>query len=174
MTTQSRELDRVEVLQSDTAAILYSSGTTGRVKGVELTHRNLIYTAALDKAIRAPRKSPAVTLCAVPYFHVYGFGVFVRVLGSGEPLVCMGSFDLGVAGRAIQEFKVSHVALAPPAVVAMVKARGGLIDGCDLKSLEVVGCGGAPLRRAIVDGFIDRFRHVQLAQVSMSSSATKL
>lgn len=166
MTSQSSELDRVEVSQSDTAAILYSSGTTGRVKGVELTHRNLIYTVALGNTVRAPRKSPAVMLCAVPYFHVYGFGVGVRVLGMGETLVCMGSFDLGAVGRAIEEFKVSHVALAPPAVVAMVKARGGSIDGCDLRSLEVVGCGGAPLRRAVVDGFVDRFPHVQLAQVS--------
>ncbi|KAK4763653.1 hypothetical protein SAY87_013091 [Trapa incisa] len=164
MTTQSSELDRVEVSQLDTAAILYSSGTTGRVKGVELTHRNLIYTLTVANALRAPRKSPAVTLCAVPYFHVYGFGVCMRSLGTGEPLVCMESSDLGTLGRAIQQFKVSHVALAPPSVVAMVKGRGGLIDDYDLTSLEVVFCGGAALRRAIVEGFCDRFPHVQLAQ----------
>ncbi|OWM89747.1 hypothetical protein CDL15_Pgr024495 [Punica granatum] len=164
MTSELGELDRVEVSQSDTAAILYSSGTTGRVKGVELTHRNLITTVAGVNALRLARKSPAVTLCAVPYFHVYGFALCARGLGMGETLVHMGRFDLGAMGRAIEEFKVCQAALAPPAVVAMVKAGGSMMDGYDLSSLEVVRCGGAPLRRSVVNGFRDRFSHVHLAQ----------
>ncbi|PON82803.1 2,3-dihydroxybenzoate-AMP ligase [Trema orientale] len=151
MMTTSREIGesrRVEVGQSDTATILYSSGTTGRVKGVELTHRNWISVVAGVNAVRQAGSPPAVALCAVPYFHVYGFGYCVRALGQGDTLVTMGEgrFDLSRMLRTIEELRVSHVALAPPAAVAIVK-NGTATDGYDLSSLQVVGCGGAPLPR---------------------------
>ncbi|KAL4571489.1 hypothetical protein LXL04_018249 [Taraxacum kok-saghyz] len=56
---------KIDVLQSDTAAILYSSGTTGKIKGVKLTHRNLISTNAGASFGRHPqldlRRFPLVT-----------------------------------------------------------------------------------------------------------------
>ncbi|KAJ9176220.1 hypothetical protein P3X46_011558 [Hevea brasiliensis] len=159
------ELEGVNVYQSDPAAILYSSGTTGLVKGVVLTHRNFTFVVAAGHALRAARMTPAVCFCPMPYFHVYGLTYFARALAMGETVVSMGRFDMKTMLTAIQEFRITHMALAPPVVVLMTKGPG-LIDGYDLSSLEVVGCGGAPLRKSVVELFQQRFPNVILGQVS--------
>ncbi|XP_030541949.1 4-coumarate--CoA ligase-like 9 [Rhodamnia argentea] len=156
--------DQIDVSQSDTAAILYSSGTTtGKVKAVALTHRNLTSMVAGSYAVRAARASTAVALCTVPYFHAFGFTYCVRSVAMGETLVCMGRFRMEEMGRAIERFRVSHTAVAPPVVIAMVKG-GSVMEGYDFSSLEVVVCGGAPLPATVVARFKDRFPNVQLAQ----------
>ncbi|KAF2286523.1 hypothetical protein GH714_017506 [Hevea brasiliensis] len=107
--------------------------------------------------------TPAVCFCPMPYFHVYGLTYFARALAMGETVVSMGRFDMKTMLTAIQEFRITHMALAPPVVVLMTKGPG-LIDGYDLSSLEVVGCGGAPLRKSVVELFQQRFPNVILGQ----------
>jgi acyl-CoA synthetase (AMP-forming)/AMP-acid ligase II len=158
------ELPRARVNQSDTAAILYSSGTTGMVKGVALTHRNWISMLAAAFAVRAS-SPPAVWLCTVPFFHVYGFGVCMRVLAFGETLASIsGRFDLRSTLSAVEEFRITHTAWAPPVVVALVKL-GSELDGYDLSSLQVIASGGAPLAKSVIDKLKKRLPNVQLAQV---------
>ncbi|KAK3223591.1 hypothetical protein Dsin_010616 [Dipteronia sinensis] len=150
------ETDRVMVQQSDAAAILYSSGTTGMVKGVVLSHRNWIASLAAAHAVRKVRdSSPAVAMCTVPYFHVYGFRYSLTALAMGETLVFMGGtgrFELGVMLIAIEKLRVRHVAASPPVVSMMAWDGSSVIsDGYDLSSLEVVGCGGAHLTVGVID-----------------------
>ncbi|KAH6807293.1 hypothetical protein C2S51_028401 [Perilla frutescens var. frutescens] len=163
----SAEFDRPEVCGDDTAAILYSSGTTGRTKGVELTHRNFIAVIAGVHAVRAVRPSPAVTLCAVPFFHVYGFVLCLREAALGGSVVVPAA--AGGAGRrlqsiigAVEEFNVTHLAVAPPLVVEMVKSPAP--DKYELRSLEVVMCGGAPVASAVIERFKQRFGNISLLQ----------
>ncbi|CAI0456869.1 unnamed protein product [Linum tenue] len=122
--------------QSDVAAILYSSGTTGRIKGVMLTHRNLIGVVALcrSSAVAAgERASPAVLLYTVPLFHVFGF-----------------------------IYSLNDVAMAPPVVVAMVKP--GSSERYDLSSLKSLVVGAAPLGKDVIAAFKAKFPAVELAQ----------
>lgn len=159
----------VQVSQSDTATILYSSGTTGRVKGVALTHRNWISTLAGVYAVRrAAAASPqaAVALCTVPFFHVYGIAFCLRVLAVGDTLASIsGRFDLEAMMRAIELFRITHVAWAPPVAVAVVKSGdGNETGGYDLSSLQVIACGGAPLAKSVIDKLKKRLPNVQLAQ----------
>ncbi|KAJ6375404.1 hypothetical protein OIU77_000394 [Salix suchowensis] len=74
----------VEVSQSDMAAILYSSGTTGRVKGVSLTHRNVIAPIAGFQESPAERDPHAVTLLTMPLFHVFGFFMLINAFRCGK------------------------------------------------------------------------------------------
>lgn len=180
MTHPSREVaefDRAaaKVRQSDTAAILYSSGTTGRVKGVALTHRNWIsvLSGALSdrRSATSSSPSPTVWLSAVPHFHVYGFGLCLRALALGDTWVTLGSagrFDIRRMVTAIDELRISHVAVAPPIVVAIAKDPT-LTDGHDLSSLQLVASGGAPLRRSVIEQLKERFPSVQLAQVTLKT-----
>ncbi|KAK6148092.1 hypothetical protein DH2020_019004 [Rehmannia glutinosa] len=111
--------DAVLVNQSDTAAILYSSGTTGKVKGVELTHRNFIaviagfyhskYSNDIDKAAADVH---AVSLFTLPLFHVFGFFMLIRAAAMGESLVLMGKFDLLKMLEAVEKYKVTRWDLA--------------------------------------------------------------
>ncbi|KAK1419972.1 hypothetical protein QVD17_29442 [Tagetes erecta] len=157
--------DEVEVMQSDVAAILYSSGTTGKIKGVKLTHGNLIATIAGAMAGREARSSPAVYLCTVPYFHVYGFILCIRMLAFGDSFVSMGRFDMRSMLRSIEEFSVTHLPLAPPVVVALVNdSNEHLVNGTNWSSVEMVFSGGAPLTVAVIDKFKKRFPNVSLVQ----------
>ncbi|KAI9083450.1 hypothetical protein K1719_034664 [Acacia pycnantha] len=153
---------RVEVSQSDVAAILYSSGTTGKVKGVMLTHRNLIASAASYDAARTQREIPAVILYTVPYFHVYGFTYCLRSMLLSETVVLMERFRMEKMLRAVDEFRVTHLAAAPPVVVAM--AKGDATDSYDLSSLEGISCGAAPLGKDAVAAFKSKFPKVVLVQ----------
>ncbi|KAE9454738.1 hypothetical protein C3L33_13377, partial [Rhododendron williamsianum] len=151
MTTRSEEFFRFNI------------GTTGKFKGVELTHRNFISSLAGGQAVQTMRPSPAVTLCAVPYFHVYGFLYSMRTVAMGESLVSIGKFDLVQMIKAIEGFRVTHVAVAPPVIVSMVNVCDWT-NGHDLSSLEVVVSAGAPLTKALIERFKKRFPRVQLPQ----------
>jgi acyl-CoA synthetase (AMP-forming)/AMP-acid ligase II len=163
-TTTRQDLEKVTVNQSDLAAIMFSSGTTGKVKGVMLTHRNLMAVIAGYYPFKQERKSPTVLLYTVPYFHVFGFFYSFKSIALSETVVVMERFDLKKMLRAVEKFRVTHLAVAPPVVVAMTKSD--LTDGYDLRSLETVGCGGAPLGKDVMKVFADRFPIVDLWQVS--------
>lgn len=155
----------VEVNQNDVAAILYSSGTTGKVKGVLLTHRNFIAVIAnyhhWQVQQQQGRLFPPVMLYTIPYFHIFGFFFSLRSVAYNETAVVLGRFELRKMLRAVQEYKVTHVVLAPPIVVAMLKATEP--KDYDLRSLEWVGCGGAPLGKDSIKSFTKKFPTVILS-----------
>ncbi|XP_042501611.1 4-coumarate--CoA ligase-like 9 isoform X2 [Macadamia integrifolia] len=157
-TTLGSELEPIEVDQLDSAAIMYSSGTTGQVKGVVLTHRNLI---ALIAGFTAPRPE-TVLLVTMPMFLIYGLLMCVRAVALAETMVLMESFDFEGMLRAIEAYKVSFMSLSPPLVVAMVKSE--VVGKYDLSSLHGVVCGGAPLGKEIIERFVSRFPNLEIQQ----------
>ncbi|XP_019442840.1 PREDICTED: 4-coumarate--CoA ligase-like 9 [Lupinus angustifolius] len=162
MTRPGVRLGRVEVSQSDVAAILYSSGTTGNVKGVMLTHRNLIALVGVYDAVRVKREEPAVFLYTMPFFHVYGFTFSLRALVLSDTVVIMERFTLRRMLSAVERFRVTHLAVVPPLVVAMTK--DGVTEGYDLRSLQGVACGAAPLGKDTVAAFKFKFPGVVIIQ----------
>ena len=164
MTVETETLRPIRVLQSDPATILYSSGTTGRVKGVVLSHRNWISALAGGSLLRQERASPTVTMCTVPFFHVYGFGLCLRAMALGQSIVTVERVNSSSLMKAVREFRVTNLAVAPP-VIVMLANGSDFEDDCDMSSLEAVLCGGAPLSTAVIEKFTERFPNVQLAQV---------
>ncbi|XWS22730.1 hypothetical protein CRYUN_Cryun29cG0061400 [Craigia yunnanensis] len=162
--SENKEQEGIKANQSDVATILYSSGTTGRVKGVALTHRN--WAATIAGGMRPERKFPLVAFCTVPLFHAYGLAFSLRAVASGDCAVIIGgggTFDLRKMYGVVEEYRVSHVALAPPLVVTMVR-DAEIMDGYDLSSLEVIVCGGAHLSKSMIERLRKRLPKVQLAQ----------
>ncbi|XP_071733938.1 4-coumarate--CoA ligase-like 9 [Rutidosis leptorrhynchoides] len=155
------------IKQDDTSAILYSSGTTGRIKGVELTHRNFIsitsfsFHQRFQKDENAPAVHP-VSLFPLPLFHVFGFFMLIRAICLGETLVLMERFDFENMLKAVEKYKVTYMPVSPPLVVAMAKSE--LVLKYDLSSLSLIGCGGAPLGKEVAKSFAARFPDVDIVQ----------
>lgn len=157
--------------QSDSAAILYSSGTTGKVKGVELTHRNLIalmaslYYNKYDNAINEGENTEVeqhVSFMTLPLFHVFGFFMLIRLAGMGETTVITERFDFEKMLAAVEKYRVTYMPVSPPLVVAM--AKSDLALKYDLSSLELLACGGAPLGKEVAERFKSRFPNVAILQ----------
>ena len=112
---------RVEIAQSDSAAILYSSGTTGRVKGVILTHRNLIALTAGFVQLRHfgdpdPNEPEPVSFFTLPLFHVFGFMMAVRSVANAETMVIVEKFDFETMLRAVEKYRATYIPVSPPLV----------------------------------------------------------
>ncbi|KAK6250226.1 hypothetical protein SCA6_004231 [Theobroma cacao] len=159
-------INRVHVSQHDTAAVLYSSGTTGRVKGVMLSHRNLIALIAGFYHIRhfpQERREPhPVSFFTVPLFHVFGFFMLARAFSMGQSVVFTERFEFEGMLRAIEKYRITYMPVSPPLVVALSKSD--LTKKYDLSSLLLLGCGGAPLGKEVVERFKEKFPAVELVQ----------
>ncbi|GAB2240899.1 hypothetical protein Droror1_Dr00021417 [Drosera rotundifolia] len=165
MTRADSESEEVRVEQSDSATILYSSGTTGRVKGVEATHRNYIaiVSSLHHNKFAYSDLSRVVSLFTLPLFHVFGFFMLLKSVALAETLVLVrGRFDFEGMLRAVERFRVTYVPVSPPIVVAMVKSE--LTERFDLRSLESVACGGAPLGSDVARRFREKLPNVLLIQ----------
>ena len=140
----------------DLAALPYSSGTSGRPKGVMLTHRNLVAVmrqvetpAALDERWR--------TLGVLPFFHIYGLVVLLNFpLYHGGLCVTMPRFDLQELLRLVQEHRLTHLYVVPPIVLAL--AKHPLVAEFDLGSLKQVSSGAAPLGEALQRACAERLQ----------------
>jgi long-chain acyl-CoA synthetase len=137
----------------DPALYLYTSGTTGRPKGVVLTHDNLIANVeACQQAVKFDHRD--AFLCLLPFFHTYAItGTFLLPLLSGSRMVLVDRFQpLKVLGL-IQEHKISAF-LAIPSMYRVLAATEGEFD---VSSVRFPISGGEPLPMMIAEAFEKRF-----------------
>lgn len=129
------------------AVLPYSSGTTGRPKGVMLTHRNLVANVCQINPRMGIGADDRV-LALLPFFHIYGMTVLLNAaLSNRAALVTMPKFDLVEFLTILSEHKCTYVFIAPPVAVAL--AKHPLIDQYDLSSIHTVFSGAAPLDKAL-------------------------
>ncbi|CAH9137724.1 unnamed protein product [Cuscuta epithymum] len=161
------------IKQEDTAAILFSSGTTGACKGVVLTHRNFIAMVELFLRFEASQydydSRKNVYLDVVPMFHVYGLSMFVMgLLSLGSTVVVMGRCDGDEVVRAIERFGVTHFPIAPPLLRTLtLKAKAATAGGINrvvMKSMKQVSCGAAPTSLAWIQDFVQTLPHIDFIQ----------
>ncbi|XP_062087123.1 probable CoA ligase CCL5 [Humulus lupulus] len=164
--TQSDTTGLIRPSQSDTAAILYSSGTTGTSKGVVLTHSNLISIMALLRwTVDVTKAKKDVFLCFIPMFHIYGLAFFaLGLFCCGTTTVLMERYELKSMLEAIQTHKVRNIPAVPPVILGLVKHAGRFSAGGvgDLSSLRRVSSGAAPLGKELIGAFRERFPWVEL------------
>ncbi|KAJ1425905.1 AMP-dependent synthetase/ligase [Sesbania bispinosa] len=152
------------VKQSDTAALLYSSGTTGVSKGVVLTHGNFISASVMigmDDELAGQMHD--VFLCVLPMFHVFGLAVIIYAqLQRGNAVVSLKRFEFEVVLQTIEKYRVTHLWVVPPIILAL--AKHALVDKYDLSSLKHIGSGAAPLGKELMVECARRFPHATVCQ----------
>lgn len=149
---------------ADTAAIFYTSGTTGFPKGAMTTHENFlsnIETALrvidLDRATGPAQRS----LVSVPLFHVTGCNSQLLVqLAIGGTTIVLPAFDVRAFLRTVEQERIT-VLTSAPAIYALALARPD-IGGFDLSSVTRVSYGGAPIAPALVSRLRERFPAAEL------------
>ena len=156
------ELPLVDRCDDDLAALLYTGGTTGRSKGVALTHAGLDAAGAAGHAA-GHRSGRTRGLQPLPLAHVYGLMVSVTGLHAVEPQVgvLMRWFDPVGFVRLVEEHRVQQTALVP-SMIGMLLAQP--LEEHDLSCLERVSSGGAPLSVAVARELERRLPGLQVAE----------
>ncbi len=138
----------------DLAVILYTAGTTGRPKGVALSHGNLAANARASASISELDRTQW-TLTVLPLSHSYGLTVMNAGNLLGTRTVLLRWFNPELVLDTIQRYRVQGMAGVPTMYVYLLNYPDG--DRFDTSSVRAWGCGAAPLPTEIVEPFERRF-----------------
>jgi long-chain acyl-CoA synthetase len=144
----------VDAAADDTCYQLYTSGTTGLPKGVEITHDNFLGTLQQGLADVAMTET-SVNLVCMPLFHIAGSGWGLVGTFHGAPMVLIRDVDPPMILDAIERHRVTH-ALFVPAVLQILTAMPGVGER-NLSSLELIVYGASPITEAALVKSIDTF-----------------
>ena len=136
--------------ENATATINYTSGTTARPKGVQITHRN-IWTNAVTFALHSGVTDRDVYLHTLPMFHANGWGMPFAMTGMGVKQVVIRKIDGAEILRRVAEHGVTVMCAAPAVVNAVLEAAAsweGEIPGRD--RVRIIVAGAPPPTKTIV------------------------
>ena len=151
---------RLPVKPDDVCLQLYTSGTTGYPKGVQLSHANFPLRALDDWKAWS---SDDVMLLAMPLFHIAGVGTGVFGLVAGLKTIVLREFVPSVALETIQRDRVTVTFLVPAMLLAMLAERN--VETCDLSSLRQILYGASPIPLELLRKSLRVFRHTGFFQV---------
>lgn len=144
------------------AALMYTGGTTGRAKGVALTHSNL-WAAAKSLYDAVYVRGLTRTVVPLPLSHAYGMIVTLVGMHAVEPglTVIQRWFNPGEWVSLAEEWRAQRSALVP-AMVQMLLSEP--LEEADLSSMRYVGSGGAPLSMDVLSEFERRVPSAQILE----------
>ncbi|HLY49992.1 MAG TPA: AMP-binding protein [Solirubrobacteraceae bacterium] len=146
----------------DLAALLYTGGTTGRAKGVMLTHANLVFTGS---AAHTSSYVPGINrgLTSLPLSH--GYGLLVTIAGMHSPERAVGILMRWFDAKRFLELIVEHqvqVSAVVPSMLQILLSQP--LEEYDLSCLRYVTSGGAPLAAEVAEQFERRVPSVSIRQ----------
>lgn len=146
---QSPEDPMLEIDPDDDAIQLYTSGTTGHPKGVQLTNAN--YIAFFDLAQRsgwADNAAGEVNLVAMPNFHVAGVNTGLVATGQGACAVIMKMVDPAQVLDFIVRYRINNMFLVPAVIQFLLDVPGA--ESRDFSSLKRVFYGASPISEDVL------------------------
>jgi long-chain acyl-CoA synthetase len=141
----------------ETAVLLYTSGTTGKPKGVMLTHSNLYANALNIKRTAGGADRGDVSLAVLPLSHSYGLGLLVSGYVSDRTgkTVLLRWFNLEGVFQSIEKYKVANMAGVPTMYIYMLHYPDA--DKYDVSSMKNWLVGAAPMSQVTLKQFEEKF-----------------
>lgn len=140
------------------AFLSFSSGTTGKPKGVMISHFNVIANTKQNATYYGQKPGSKlenhISLGLLPFYHIYVLVVILHTeIVMGNTVVLMPSFDLEKFLNATVKYKISKMFLVPPLVVRLTKDPAVAKRGRPLASVTEAWCGAAPLAPQLMVAF---------------------
>lgn len=145
----------VEITPDDLSVMLYTSGTTGRPKGVPRTHRNE-HAATVAHIIQARYALGEVTLGAMPMYHTMGLRSLLSMIAIGGTFVVQPTFRPDEAIGLIEDSGVTALYLVPTAFWSMIN-KGGAIERV-ARSVRKLAFAGAPMSSSLCQQLVETIR----------------
>jgi long-chain acyl-CoA synthetase len=156
MTACSPVKDLHPSLPTDTAVILYTSGTTGKPKGAELTHSNLLINCSVVVPRLAPIENDAVSIAALPLFHSFGQTVVQNAsIAAGATITLLPRFTPEDAFNIMERDRVTIFAGVPTMYFALLHHESE--REYDLSALKYCMSGGAPMPVGVMRAFEKKY-----------------
>lgn len=149
ISSQSTTAPAIATAETDTVLQLYTSGTTGRPKGAELTNRNIVATLRPFREMLG-LVPESVMLHVLPMFHIAGCAVALAALSAGCRNIVLRQADPAAILAGIAHHRVTTTFLVPALLQALPQVPGA--TEFDVSSLELMFYGASPIAEDILVG----------------------
>jgi len=155
----------------DPAIMMYTSGTTGRPKGVPASHHAICFAPEnmLATGARCVSLDSDVNLLTTPLFHLAGIGWLFGSIFSGANLVILPAADVPAIVTAIAAHRVTRATVLPALMPALLDAAG---QGIDLSSLRLIAYGASPIPESVLARMLAHFSCGFLQNYGMTENVT--
>jgi len=143
---------------NDAALVLYTSGSTGLPKGVELSHAS--QWSMIDRM--KSRLGGVSAIVAAPLYHMNGLLFLMSVLAGRGTVVLMPRFDARNYLQAIHDWRV-NVVTGVPTMLSLLLKEIDLLDRLDLESVAAIQVGSAPLSETLIEQVSARFPNARIS-----------
>jgi len=160
-----------DIKDEDTAHLYYTSGTTGRPKGVILSHKN-VCTHALAAIAELSLSDHDNWIHAAPLFHLADAWATFAITWIGGKHVIVPEFEPSVVLSSIQKEMVTITNMIPTMLNMLVNTPG--VESYDLTSLRAILSGGAPIAPEVVKNIMDTFKCDYIQTYGMTETSPYL
>jgi len=156
----SPPMPRHKTALSDEALLMYSSGTTGKPKGVIITHQMITFTA-INSHTGFDINRSTVSLATMPLFHIGGLVMVTNTIYAGGTAVVQRTFDPGETLAAFNDPELGVTCfLGVPAMYNAMKAHPD-VETTDFSRLETMLAGAETVPDALVEWWLDKGLFIQ-------------
>lgn len=143
--------------ENDIAILQYTGGTTGRSKGVMITHRNVVFNLHQNmlSTVTPPEGSQWEKVMGIaPMFHAMGLTTMVTTIFNGGTYNCIRRFEINSLVEEIRKFKPTMFSGSPTMYIALLNYPG--LTSSDLESIRSFSSGSAPLSVEVIKRFEEK------------------